>query len=165
MSTAACRAPCVDLQYCQTGKKLYTIHDGTYKMTSPTQRNTLQVSHTLVQWANQHLVHVLHARLFDCLSPILLVISDGTNRSAALACRLWMLRSRRSPRGPQSSPSSASLCALHPWAPQRVTGATSSLLGLYMEVGSTVSSSAQANFAATPPQLGEVSPCSTLKHV
>lgn len=93
------------------------------------------------------------------------VTSDGANRSAALACRLWILRSRRLLRGPQSSPSSASLCALHPWAPQRVTGATSSLLGLYMEVSSTVSSSARAHFAATPPQLGEVSPYSTLKHV
>ena len=49
---SACRAPCVDVQYCQASNKLYTVHDATYKMASPTERNTLQVSlpaHNIVQ--------------------------------------------------------------------------------------------------------------------
>ena len=40
------------MQYCQASNKLYTVHDATYKMASPTERNTLQVSlpaHSIVQ--------------------------------------------------------------------------------------------------------------------
>ena len=35
----------MDLQYCQAANKLYSIHDDTFKMVSPAQRNTLQVCH------------------------------------------------------------------------------------------------------------------------
>ena len=56
------------MQYCQASNKLYTVHDATYKMASPTERNTLQVSlpaHSMVQVTtgrgcmNPCLLHVL----------------------------------------------------------------------------------------------------------
>ena len=39
----ACRAPCVDLRYCEAASTLYSMHDDTFKMASPAQRNILQV--------------------------------------------------------------------------------------------------------------------------
>lgn len=36
------RAPCVDMQFCPCINRMYTIHDSTFLMVPPVQRNTLQ---------------------------------------------------------------------------------------------------------------------------
>ena len=82
------------MQYCQASNTLYTVHDATYKMASPTERNTLQVSlpvHSMVQGTTglgcmiQCLPHVL------CSEGIMSVSYINREEEAVLSKQMMLL--------------------------------------------------------------------------